>query len=462
MRFAVIGNGIFFQQRQAAAIRQLISHGHIPVLLITGDQGKQNPSRLESLRKKKFRTFLFSVLENRVFAPPARSLVSLQHELNTVPVMKCRVIREKNKCRFHDDDLRRIRETKADFILRFALGVLKGGILESAPFGVWSFHHGDEMKYRGGPAGFHEIYKGDAVTGVILQRLTERLDGGIILRKGYLKTSLHSWKETLQKLYSVSSAWPALVADEIESLSGRDSSGFGRQSNTSAPVYRIPTNGMMLHFLLKLLCHRVRFVLEKYFVIEEWNVGIVKMPADQLALGEGDAETIRPHWLPLLPKGRYLADPFGMVVGDHLHVLAEAFDYRRMSGEITSVTIDLSSSGRGIRHKDITVFNDIAVKLPGKGAAIHRSYPFLLQEGGCWYCLPEAWQSGNVTLYRTDQEFRQMEPVKALVSNVFAVDPTLTFFEGRWWLFFTPREQSNSHLHIWYADHLTGEYNPHR
>ncbi len=462
MRFAVISDGFWFQQWQADAIRQLILHGHVMALMITGDHVAQTRSGLKGFRQKKSGTFLFSVLENRFFAPPARIRVSLHHQLENVPWMKCRVIREKNVWRFQDEDIRRIMEKDADFILRFAMGILKGGILEAARFGVWSFHHGDEMKYRGGPAGFHEIINGDPVTGAILQRLTERLDGGTILRKGFLKTSLHSWKENLQQLYTVSSAWPALVADEIESLPDPERSRFGKKSTTTAPVYRVPGNGLMLSFLVRLLYYRIRFLLEKYFIMEEWNVGIVRKQADQLLLPQELSEKIQPEWLPPLPKGRYLADPFGVVEGDFLHLLAEQYDYKRLFGEIRACRIDISRSGQLISHREINVFKAQDEKIHGFGSGIHRSYPCLMQESGTWYCVPEAWQSGNITLYRTDPSFRHMEQVKVLVTNISAVDPTLTFHQGRWWLFFTTREHSNSHLHIWYADHLTGEYHPHR
>lgn len=462
MRFAVICDGFWFQKWQADAIRHLIQHGHVPVLLITGENSAQTRSWLKGFRDKNFGTILFSVMENRIFEPPARARVSLQNDLDEVPVMRCRVIREKNVWRFQDDDIRQIREKDAGFILRFAMGILRGGILEAARFGVWSFHHGDEMKFRGGPAGFHEIFQGDHVTGAILQRLTERLDGGIILRKGFLKTSLHSWRENLQQLYTVSSIWPALAADEIESLPDPEKSCFGKKSTTTAPVYRIPGNGMMLHFLFKLVFHRIRFILEKYFVIEEWNVGILRIPAEKLVPEAGNFESLQPEWLSPLSKGRYLADPFGAIRNDHLHVLAEQFSYRRMVGRIKALSIDISGQRNVIRHETVKVLEDKEVQWPDQVATLHRSYPFLFREGDSWYCLPEAWQSGKISLYRADQEFRHMELVQVLVNNVFAVDPTLTFHEGKWWLFFTTREHSNSHLHIWYGHHLTGEYYPHR
>jgi hypothetical protein len=45
---------------------------------------------------------------------------------------------------------------------------------------------------------------------------------------------------------------------------------------------------------------------------------------------------------------------------------------------------------------------------------------------------------------------------------VAAIDPTLFFFNGTWWLFFTNREHSNTHLFIFHAEELTGEFKSHR
>jgi hypothetical protein len=42
---------------------------------------------------------------------------------------------------------------------------------------VWSYHHGDNEFYRGGPPHFWELYEKAPLSGVILQVLTEELDG---------------------------------------------------------------------------------------------------------------------------------------------------------------------------------------------------------------------------------------------------------------------------------------------
>jgi hypothetical protein len=51
--------------------------------------------------------------------------------------------------------------------------------------------------------------------------------------------------------------------------------------------------------------------------------------------------------------------------------------------------------------------------------------------------------------------------VKILVADVEGVDPTLFFYNGLWWLFFTGKQYSTTHLFIYYSDQLAGDYQPH-
>jgi len=90
---------------------------------------------------------------------------------------------------FNAEDVATINKKDLDFILRFGFNIIRGEILNAARYGVWSFHHDDERKYRGSPPGFWELYYRDPVTGSILQRLTDRLDGGIVLKREPLRQS---------------------------------------------------------------------------------------------------------------------------------------------------------------------------------------------------------------------------------------------------------------------------------
>src|SRR5690606_18407971 len=136
-----------------------------------------------------------------------------------VPVITCStILKGKFSQYFKEEDIKLIKERKLDFILRFGFNIIRGEILQAASYGVWSFHHDDPLKYRGGPPGFWEIYNHDYANGAILQRLTDTLDSGIVLKKGYFKTRLYSYQKNIESLYSGSADWPALVCKDI--LSG--------------------------------------------------------------------------------------------------------------------------------------------------------------------------------------------------------------------------------------------------
>jgi len=54
-------------------------------------------------------------------------------------------------------DIELIRAERPGF-LRFGFNILRGDVLEVAPYGISSFHHGDEQHYRGQPPGSREIH----------------------------------------------------------------------------------------------------------------------------------------------------------------------------------------------------------------------------------------------------------------------------------------------------------------
>ncbi len=453
LRFGVLGNGTVFCRWQVAALQELIARGHQLVLLIADDREKEEKSLLRRLRRKDPRTLLFSALENRLFRPPARNPLSMTEEFDGVPVINCRPERRGSSDYFHDEDLARIGEYRLDVLLRFGFGIIRGGILSAARYGVWSFHHDDEMRYRGGPAGFWEIYTGDPVSGAILQRLTPRLDGGIVLKKGYLKTQFHSWRENQEQLLMVSSVWPAMVADEIArdcSVAGDGKWIDGEVSRTEAPVYRIPGNRAMIRFLAILLRNRIRFYFREYFRAEIWNVGIIRRSIREVALEHGPLKAEDVEWVAPAGKSRYLADPFGYHDGTGLHILAEDYRYSMRRAEISEITTPSGSP------------HPVRVPPPRQGPPVHLSYPFVFQHDDNIYCLPEACRSNELTLYRRQPSTGELVPERILLRDTCAIDPTLTLFQDRWWLFFTTRQHSNTHLFIYHATALNSEFQPHR
>lgn len=160
---------------------------------------------------------------------------------------------------FPDEKINEIKSHNLDFILRFAFGIIRGDILESSKYGVWSFHHDDERKYRGGPPCFWEVYYGDEKTGYVLQRLTERLDGGIVLKREFEETDKASYSSNLNNVFWESANIPSDVCEKI--IYDEEYTFPGEVSSTEAPIFSYPTNREFLIFMYKMIIRRVRDML---------------------------------------------------------------------------------------------------------------------------------------------------------------------------------------------------------
>ena len=153
---------------------------------------------------------------------------------------------------FPEEALKQIRDFDLDVALCFGFRILKGEALKIARHGVWSFHHGDNLVNRGGPAGFWEVMDGVPVTGSVLQILTEDLDNGRVIYRSWSPTSdRFSVKANRNNLYWKSAAF---VVRKLKELA--DGAPVCPPDNLYRPysnrLYRMPTNREMLPRLSRL------------------------------------------------------------------------------------------------------------------------------------------------------------------------------------------------------------------
>ncbi|MDD5508205.1 MAG: hypothetical protein PHD25_07715 [Bacteroidales bacterium] len=443
LRFGIMCNGWELYAWQAKAIRLLEEKGCLPSLLIINDEPVRIPGVWTKLRHYPFRNLFYRFFLRYCHHPKAKRTVNVMEEMKHIPAVKCRTIKRSHSQYFTDADVNSIKAHQLDFILRFGFNIIRGDILDAAQYGIWSFHHGDEQQFRGGPPGFWEICRKTPVTGAILQRLTGRLDAGIVLRKGYFRTIRHSWSETIDQLFTETAHWPAQVATDI--MNGVNLSWKDAPSNTAAPVYKNPGNIRMVRFALNLTLSRILFHWNNFTRAEKWNIGLVEVPPGNF-LERPAGKT--PVWIHSPRPHQYQADPFAISLPNELIIFYESFDYKTGKGNISFVTVD-PVSGRS-SQPTIALEKDY-----------HLAYPFTLESDGVRYCVPESAQNHTIDLYRWDGESQTLVHVKTLIGNVDAVDSTLFRYEGKWWLFCTDKANSGTHLYAWYADKLTGPYKPH-
>lgn len=444
LRFGIMCGGVKMAAWQAKAIRLLTEEKYQPALLIIDDRQLIKKSLLAKLCQYPYKNILYRIYVRYFHHPRSKKLVSLEGELEKVPKIRCTTSRKDYTDYFTPEDIRMIKEHQLDFILRFGFNIMRGDILHVAKYGIWSFHHGDEQQFRGGPPGFWEIYKKVPVTGAILQRLTERLDAGVVMRKGYFKTIRHSWSGQIDQLFFETAHWPLQVARGITRK--EPGSLKGSPSDTKAPVYRNPKNAAMLRFLWILLTARFRFHWNRLFKAEEWNIGIIETPVCKLLTSE---KLPQPRWIGPVRSHGYAADPFAMSGNDILRIFFESYDYRKASGTIDMIALDLKN-------------NKVSGPVTSIEKTFHLAYPFVFRHNGTWFCIPESAQNHSADLYRWLEEEQRMVFVQTLMTGIDAVDVTLVEHQDLWWLFFTTKHLSDTHLFAAFSDELFGPYTMHQ
>jgi hypothetical protein len=121
------------------------------------------------------------------------------------------------------------------------------------------------------------------------------------------------------------------------------------------------------------------------------------------------------------PKDRFWADPHIMFRDGKYYIFIEEYIYRTRQGHISVIVMD----ERGIHSAP-----EIVLATPD-----HLSYPFVLEHERECYMIPESIATKTVGLYRCLEFPHKWELQMNLMENVRAVDATVVFHNGKWWLF---------------------------
>lgn len=439
LRFGVFSDGPYLQNWQKNAVDLLLNNGVDLCLIIVNDNENKKKTFLNKISKYFNKNGFYNFYDRFLLKPKARNFVEDNSFFDTTDKIYCKTNNKGFSQYFSENDIEKIKLYKLDFILRFGFNIIRGEILKSAKYGVWSFHHDDEKKYRGGPAGFWEIFNNDKVNGAILQRLTDKLDAGIILRKAYFKTVLHCYSANIDQMYFESAKWPLQICRDINN----NITDYLQKSptNNKFKIFRKPENFKFIIFLFRIFFNKIKFHYKELFKAEDWNVAVAEQNIEEFVFGNRKT----PEWLHKHKKGIYFADPFAYADDNgNLKILFEDYNYKNRKGVISQ--FDYKSKQK-----------ILAIECPS-----HLSFPFIVEHKGEIYSMPEASQSNRLDIYKLDKASNKFSFAKTLIKNMQVVDPALFEYNNYWWLFFTVKEFSNSMLYIYYSEDFLGDYQPHK
>lgn len=312
--------------------------------------------------------------------------------------------------RFNEEDIGKIRALNLDILIRGGGGILRGDILNAARLGVISFHHADNRFNRGGPAGFWEVYLRKDTTGFTIQRLTEELDGGIVLMRGNFPTR-HYFLLNQAALYEKSNHYLKLLIEKIAKIG---------ELPTALPalpysekLFRTPDAYDSVLYLIRNFANKTRNVVESMLGISiRWHVAFVRSDWRQSVFWRG-IEIKNPPF-------HFLADPFVISREGKDYCFVEDYDFLSNRGSIAVYELGKNGTTR------------IGTALAER---YHLSFPYIFECQGALFMCPETCENNDIRIYRCIEFPLRWKLERIAMQNVSAVDTMIFERNGKWWMF---------------------------
>lgn len=338
---------------------------------------------------------------------------------------------------FDGKDSELIKTHDLDVIIALGFPDIKGDILNSAKYGVWALRHGDDLIDKASPVGFWEITNKEPTVVVTLNQLAQQSDENILIDKAHFNKHWSLVKTSDMVLESsVALLIKNLKKIQTGNLPIRQSLGRNISSLNSPNPFEII--GYLISFYSQLFRKFLERINTKLFG--------VRYDCFTLFPGKGNfLNTDRSVLSPVeLPRNEFWADPFLFCFEDEVYVFFENYPYTTKRGKI--------SCGK-LKNGQITEVQD-ALDLD-----YHLSYPYIFEEKGDIYLMPESSEKKNLTIYKCLEFPHKWEPFVTAFDDEFVADAFLhNDNSGQKWLFLNKASAASvplqNELHIYKVDSL--------
>ena len=422
-------------------------------LIILNDRTQLNMSKYDRIKKgwHKILYHIYNKTDYLLFKknPDAFVKKNLIKLLPDTKVIKVKPVQRKFSDYIKPNDIINIKNQNIDILIRMGFRILKGPILTVAKYGVWSYHHGDNRKIRGGPPGFWETVENWDETGSILQILNEDLDGGRVIYRSWSSTDKLSPARNRNNLYWKSLSFLPRRIEQLYRFGEKKFFAITENLNHDfdfydARLYTIPTNWIALKIIMKQSIKILHKIIEEIFYNHHWIL--------LFHLQNDISLSIRTYKKIVPPKDRFWADPHVLKYKDKFYVFIEEFLYKSKKGHIAVIEIN----EKGEYKKSVKVLEK----------NYHLAYPFVFKWQEKVYMIPATHVNKTIELYECSQFPYEFKFKMNLMENISAADTTVFFHEGKWWLFTAICENEGSawedELFLFYSDELfTNKWNAH-
>ncbi|WP_296705906.1 formyltransferase family protein [Algoriphagus sp.] len=446
-RIAILTDSDFLQAWEWECLNALLDQGSSEIVLEI-----RNLSPKPSGKKSPLLYRLYRALDRKLFKSgfDAFKRISIKDlSIKKLSQIQVKPIQTSYRDEFLNEDLEKIKEFEIDIILRFGFRILSGSILTVPRLGIWSYHHGDPSKYRGGPPAFWEVMLGWETTGTVLQRLTEELDQGEVLYESYSQTNPLSVERNANAVFWKSSYFVARVLQRIEQMGeekwSQDLPESKIEKTIKSKLRRPPETFEMLSLVWNLVQRNIKRKIQEKKKPAHWELAMVNH-SDASAIESSDIQWIAQK----RNSSKYFADPFPVFYQGETYVFAEEFDRQSEKGMIVC----------GVMQNNQLVKSQAVIQEDW-----HLSYPFIFEQNGDFFMVPESAEAGSLFIYKA-LNFPFQWGKRALFFEGEGYDPTVYFANGKYWLFINqkshPATSSFDELNLYFSESLqSANWNAH-
>jgi len=181
--------------------------------------------------------------------------------------------------------------------------------------------------------------------------------------------------------------------------------------------------------------------------IPAWD-GLLRLPHDHYRLRVsregGEPVVVRSPW------SGYWADPFVWHHDGRTWLLVEEYEYLKSRGRLLALELDEALQ--------------VCRQVQPLAFAHHVSFPFLFEQQGRLYMVPETHRADCVDLYLCEAFPDRWQRAQRLLRNVDAADSVVFFHDDRWWMISSLWEAGDSRRYLgifWSFDLLAPDWTAH-
>jgi len=187
----------------------------------------------------------------------------------------------------------------------------------------------------------------------------------------------------------------------------------------------------------------VRRAVTRATAVEQWGIAFRFVDIEPWTGSLEGFHRLRP------PHGGFWADPFPVQRDGRNYIFFEDLPGPRERGHISVIEVD--RQGRTSRPT-VVLERDY-----------HLSYPFLVEDAGELYMIPETYGNGTIEIYRCVEFPGKWRRERVLLDGLLAVDATVHHDGSRWWMFANVAPDGaevNDELHVFTSARLLGDWKP--